>query len=93
MTKRHLNDLKKFLQSKFIKYWGLELEKGDKLRTYRAFKLIFMFEKYLKHVSNPSDRSNLARFRTSSHKLRIEYGRYEDDPIMIETFLLFHKPH
>ena len=68
--------LKKFLQSKFIKYWGLELEKCDKLRTYREFKLTFMFEKYLKHVSNPSDRSNLARFRTSSHKLRIEYGRY-----------------
>ena len=76
MTKRHLNDLKKFLQSKFVKYWGLELQKSDKLRTYREFKSIFMFEKYLKHVSNPSDRSNLARFRTSSHKLRIEYGRY-----------------
>ena len=35
MTKRHLNDLKKLLQSKFIKYWGLELQKSDKLRTYR----------------------------------------------------------
>ena len=40
------------------------------------FKSIFMFEKYLKRVSNPSDRSNLTRFRTSSHKLRVEYGRY-----------------
>ena len=55
---------------------GLELHKSDKLRTYREFKSIFEFEKYLKHVSNYSDRSNLARFRTSSHKLRIEYGRY-----------------
>ena len=35
-----------------------------------------MFEKYLTHVSNDSDRSNLARFRTSCHKLLIEYGRY-----------------
>ena len=76
MTKRHLNDLKKCLQSKFVRYWGLELHKSDKLRTYREFKSIFEFEKYLKHVSNSSDRSNLARFRTSSHKLRIEYGRY-----------------
>ena len=35
-----------------------------------------MFEKDLTHVSNDSDRSNLIRFRTSCHKLLIEYGRY-----------------
>ena len=35
-----------------------------------------MFEKYLTHVSYDSDRSNLASFRTSYHKLLIEYGRY-----------------
>ena len=35
-----------------------------------------MFEKYLTHVSNDSDRNNLARLRTSCHKLLIEYGRY-----------------
>ena len=29
------------------------------------YKSIFMFEKYLTRVSNDSDRSNLARFRTS----------------------------
>ena len=38
MTKRHLNDLKKCLQSNFVIYWGLELHKSDKLRTYREFK-------------------------------------------------------
>ena len=35
-----------------------------------------MFEKYLTHVSNVSDRNNLARLRTSCHNLLIEYGRY-----------------
>ena len=35
-----------------------------------------MFEKYLTHVSNNSDRINLSRFRTSCHKLLIDYGRY-----------------
>ena len=35
-----------------------------------------MFEKYLTRVSNDSDRSNLARFRTSCLKLHIEYVRY-----------------
>ena len=76
MTNRHLAYLKKSLQSKFVKYWSLELSKSENLRTYRDFKSIFMFEKYLTHASNDSDRRNLARFRTSSHKLLIEYGRY-----------------
>ena len=76
MTRQHLTDLKKSLQSKFVKYWSVELHKSEKLRIYRKFKSIFMFEKYLTHVSNDSDRSNLARFRTSCHKLLIEYGRY-----------------
>ena len=36
-----------------------------------------MFEKYSTHVSNDdSDHSNLACFRTSCHKLLMEYGRY-----------------
>ena len=44
MTRRHLTDLKKSLQSKFVKYWSVELHKSEKLRTYRKFKSIFMFE-------------------------------------------------
>ena len=76
MTRRHLSDLKKSLKSKFVKCLSVELHKSEKLRTYRKFKSIFMFEQYLTHVSNDSDRSNLARFRTSWHKLLIEYGRY-----------------
>lgn len=35
-----------------------------------------MYEKYLSCVSNDSDRRNLSRFRTSSHRLQIEVGRY-----------------
>ena len=47
MTRRHLTDLKKSLQSNFVKYWSVELHKSEKLRTYRKLKSIFMFEKYL----------------------------------------------
>ena len=68
--------ISKSLQSKFVKYLSVELHKSEKLRTYRKFKSIFMFEQYLTHVSYDLDRSNLARFRTSCHKLLIEYGRY-----------------
>ena len=71
-----LTDLKKSLESKVVKYWSVELHKSEKFRTFRKFKTIFMFEKYLTHVSHDSDCSNLARFRTSCHKLLIGYGRY-----------------
>ena len=37
---------------------------------------MFIFEMYLIHISNDSDHSNFARFRTSCHKLLIEYGKY-----------------
>lgn len=76
MTKRHIFDIKKLLQKQFVKCWSAELNKSDKLRTYRQFKSMFMLEKYLKHVSVDADRRNLSRFRTSSHRLQIEFGRY-----------------
>ena len=50
MTRRHLTYLKKSLQSKKFKYRSVELQKSEKLRTYRKFKSIFMFEKY--HTRN-----------------------------------------
>ena len=76
ITRPNLTDLKKSLQSKFVKYWSVELHKSENLRTYRKFKSIFVFEKYLRHVSNDAYHINLARFRTNCHKLFIEYGRY-----------------
>ena len=46
------------------------------MRTYRSFKNVFMFEKYLSTINNVNDRISLTRFRTSSHRLQIEAGRY-----------------
>ena len=60
----------------FENTWKKLLNSSDKLRSYRLFKNIFKFEKYLTHVVNAHDRINLTRFRISCHKLHIETGRY-----------------
>jgi hypothetical protein len=47
-----------------------------KLRTYRTFKTEFQLEPYLSLPFNPENTIALARFRISSHSLRIETGRH-----------------
>jgi len=49
---------------------------SEKLRTYREFKNIFKFEKYLQSVVDHNDRNSMTRLRTSSHILQIDIGRY-----------------
>ena len=73
-TNKHLAISKRSLQGKFVNKWTLELNRGEKSRTYRQFKSACMYEKYLPCVSNDSDRRNLSRFRTSSHRLQFEIG-------------------
>ena len=43
---------------------------------YNMFKTDPTFEKYLECVTNTNHRTELARFRCSSHNLEIEIGRY-----------------
>jgi hypothetical protein len=52
----------------------------NKLRTYCKFKFIFQQEKYFDIIKELSNRSTLARFQISAHKLEIE-----------SLFLLHHK--
>ena len=46
---------------------------NNKMRTYSLIKTNFQFEPYL---NKPTNHTNLARFRLSAHKLKIETGRY-----------------
>ena len=48
----------------------------NKLRTFKTFKPHFGKEKYLDIIKNATPRCTLSRFRLSSHKLKIETGRY-----------------
>ncbi len=47
-----------------------------KLRTYETFKLYFKQEIYLSEIKDYRYIIALARFRISSHNLKIETGRY-----------------
>ena len=47
-----------------------------KLRTYKLIKQTFGIELYLEHLVDKDLRRGLCSFRISTHKLRIEHGRY-----------------
>ena len=48
----------------------------NKLRLYKNLKGSFKQEPYLSDVQNRNQRAWLSRYRTSSHNLRVESGRY-----------------
>jgi exonuclease III len=51
---------------------------GKKLRLYRQFKRTYLFEPYLKMITNKCHRIDLCKLRTSCHPLLIEQGRYQN---------------
>ena len=55
---------------------GIDQNEG-KMRTYNIFKFSKEKESYLNLIKNSQFRSAFAKFRTSSHKLKIETGRYD----------------
>jgi hypothetical protein len=81
-TKTKATTLK--LQQRYREYWGLHVKTtesrsgigSNKLRTYSLFKNTFQREPYINLSCTRHFRSNLAKFRLSAHKLKIETGRY-----------------
>ena len=73
---RHIYRIKKKIQNNYETFWKINLNKCEKLRTYRKFKFIFGYETYISDNRNISHRNILTRFLTSNHKLHIETGRY-----------------
>ena len=78
--------LKKSLTSSFDNYWHEMLHNneslscklgGNKLRTFRKFKHIISYEKYL-NLKDVEKRRNITKLRTSEHKLRIETERFNN---------------
>ena len=51
-------------------------EQGNKLRTYKKFKIVTGFEKYLDILKNQKQRKLFTKFRLRLHDLEIERGRY-----------------
>ena len=52
------------------------MDRGGKLGSHRKIKTNFQYEEYLDTAKNGQHRKALSKFRTSSHRLRIETGRY-----------------
>ena len=74
-----LSQIKEIQYSKHIQLWLESINNSDKnpvLRTYKVFKDVYSVEPYLIHPSQKKYQVATARFRTSSHKLHIETGRY-----------------
>ena len=55
-------------------------EQQPKLRTYKLFKTDYRIENYLVAGLPKKSINKIARFRTSSHNLHIETGRYKRPP-------------
>ena len=58
--------------------WYSEINNSSRLDAYRLFKHNFELESYLNIEMNKKYKLALTRFRTSSHSLMIETGRYDD---------------
>ena len=84
-NKLHENSVMETLNNIF------DSEKFPKLRTYKKFKTDFRLETYLITLENRHHQVALTKFRISSHNLRIETGRYENNPKLKphERFCIF----
>ena len=71
--------LRKTLHTAFVDIWYTNRVKhaDGKLRTYVSLKSHFGREKYLSIMSNFEQRRSFTRLRISSHRLKIETGRYQ----------------
>lgn len=64
----------------YFQKWYCNINNSSRLQSYCIFKHNFESEKYLTVLSENKYRVALSRFRTSSHNLSIETGRYDSTP-------------
>jgi len=62
-------------------YWIQTVQSSPKLKTYKLFKNTFETEIYVKLNLTKYERSMLAQFRCGILPLRIETGRYVNEPL------------
>ena len=68
------------LQNKCISYWNHTLQHSQKLNFYYKIKTNYSPSAYLDLTRKNPSRKTLVKLRISSHKLRIETGRYDNIP-------------
>ena len=79
-NKQHFQFWKSFITKKLFCYeencWKIEMEKKDKLRTYRLFKTNLKFENYLNTSESYIGRRLMSTLRSGTNILQIEKGRW-----------------
>ncbi len=97
LTGKHLGIINTTLKSVYKFQWEKYINRtdngpmgGNKLRTYRKFKNVFMTENYLSYMTNNTARKYFARLRTSAHSLRIETGRHTVPKTPVDARLCRH---
>jgi hypothetical protein len=73
-------EIKQRIIDNFLQRWYSEVVNSRRLETYSLFKHAFERERYLEVITDQRFKNALARFRTSSHRLNIEIGRYNNVP-------------
>ena len=68
------------MQKKYISYWNHTLQHSQKLNFYYKIKTNYSPSVYLDLTRKNPSRKTLVKLRISSHKLRIETGRYDNMP-------------
>ena len=74
IVQHQLSEFINNVKNKYTTFWKHKLQNSSKLSFLASFKTIFN----LTFVKNSSHRRLLCQFRTSSHKLSIESGRYQN---------------
>ena len=80
-------DLTKLYTDIWYKHRGHLINENGKLRTYVQIKTNFGYEKYLDLIDESKTRKTVTKFKISSHKLKIEFGRYTKPLTPIEERL------
>jgi exonuclease III len=81
--KTALKKVSNFLKNRFTKQFEKDIfndersnDGGNKLRTFRKFKINIKLEPYLSEITDVNTRRNLTKLRISAHNLHIETGRH-----------------
>ena len=65
----------------YLQKWYSDINNSNRLQSYCIYEHDFKLEHYITDVTENKYRTALARFRTSSHNLFIETGRYDNTPL------------
>ena len=69
------------IKDQYLQQWHGNLESSTRARTYRALRPNFTCQTYLHCIHSSEHLKSLARFVTSSHRLRVETGRWDKPPV------------